>query len=102
MPNRKLTRRGLIASGAAAPAIAALHEVVPHKGLHGALGGEQQASAAEGGHGHGLNHANPGEGIAIHDGFRGSVDVRANGFDPSEIVRDFDYGKTTRLGSGRV
>ncbi len=36
-------------------------------------------------------------------GFRGgSVDHRANGFDPSEVVRDFDWGKTRRLASGRV
>jgi FtsP/CotA-like multicopper oxidase with cupredoxin domain len=100
--NRKLTRRGLIASGAAAaPALAALHETVPHEGLHRALGGEQEASAAE--HGHvGMNHADPGEGIAIHDGFSGTVDLRANGFDPSEVVRDFDYGETRRLPNGRV
>ena len=28
--------------------------------------------------------------------------TRANGFDPTEILRDFDYGKTRRLASGRV
>ena len=36
-------------------------------------------------------------------GFSGaSVDHRANGFDPSEVVRDFDWGKTRRLANGRV
>jgi len=36
-------------------------------------------------------------------GFRGgSVDHRANGFDPTEVLRDFDWGKTRRLASGRV
>jgi FtsP/CotA-like multicopper oxidase with cupredoxin domain len=36
-------------------------------------------------------------------GFRGgSVDHRANGFDPSKLVRDFDWGKTRRLANGRV
>ncbi len=36
-------------------------------------------------------------------GFRGgSVDHRANGFDPSEVLRDFDWGKTRRLPNGRV
>ena len=30
------------------------------------------------------------------------VDHRANGFDPTELLRDFDYGKTRRLASGRV
>jgi FtsP/CotA-like multicopper oxidase with cupredoxin domain len=33
---------------------------------------------------------------------RQTVDPAANGFDPSEIVRDFDEGKTRRLASGRV
>jgi FtsP/CotA-like multicopper oxidase with cupredoxin domain len=39
-----------------------------------------------------------------HSGFAmdGDVDHRANGFDPSEMVRDFDWGKTRRLASGRV
>jgi FtsP/CotA-like multicopper oxidase with cupredoxin domain len=32
----------------------------------------------------------------------GTVDHRANGFDPTEVLRDFDYGKTRRLASGRV
>ena len=101
MPNKKLTRRGLIATGAAAPALAALHEAVPHRGLHRALGHEE-AEAAEQPGAH-ASHADPGEGIAIHDAFGGaSVDHVANGFDPSEIVRDFDRGKTTRMASGRV
>jgi FtsP/CotA-like multicopper oxidase with cupredoxin domain len=30
------------------------------------------------------------------------VDPRVNGFDPSEIVRDFDWGTTRRLAGGRV
>ena len=30
------------------------------------------------------------------------VDHAANGFDPTEILRDFDLGRTTRLASGRV
>jgi FtsP/CotA-like multicopper oxidase with cupredoxin domain len=32
----------------------------------------------------------------------GDVDHRANGFDPSEMLRDFDWGTTRRLASGRV
>jgi FtsP/CotA-like multicopper oxidase with cupredoxin domain len=90
----------LIASGAAAaPAIAALHETIPHQGLHEALGGERHASAAEGPHG---AHSG-GRGLAIHDGFgKGSVDSEANGFDPSQLVRDFDYGRTSRLPDGRT
>jgi FtsP/CotA-like multicopper oxidase with cupredoxin domain len=39
-----------------------------------------------------------------HPGFRAgaTVDHEANGFHPSEILRDFDAGKTRRLASGRV
>ncbi len=100
---RKMSRRALIASGAAAaPALAALHETIPHKGVHDALGGHPDAAAAEtkgmGGH---AGHA--AGGVASHDGFGGgTVDHAANGFDPSEILRDFDYGKTSRLPGGRT
>ena len=38
-----------------------------------------------------------------HGGFRGGeVDHKANGFDPHELVRDFDSGKTSRLPDGRT
>jgi len=44
-----------------------------------------------------------------HDGFAHasfaagrSVNHRANGFHPTELLRDFDYGKTRRLASGRL
>jgi FtsP/CotA-like multicopper oxidase with cupredoxin domain len=38
-----------------------------------------------------------------HAGFRGGpVDHASNGFDPSVVVRDFDWGTTRRLPSGRV
>jgi len=56
----------------------------------------------------GASHAPPlpgsPTGVRQHGlGFRGgSVNHRANGFDPSDVVRDFDWGKTTRLPSGRV
>ncbi len=44
-------------------------------------------------------HAGHGD---VHGGFRGAVDHRANGFDPHEILRDFETGTTSRLPSGRV
>lgn len=31
-----------------------------------------------------------------------TVDHRANGFNPSDVLRDFDWGKTRRLASGRT
>ena len=40
----------------------------------------------------------------IHAGFASdrAVDHDRNGFNPTEILRDFDYGKTRRLPNGRV
>lgn len=67
----------------------------------GALGGQRalaETGAATGpmrhGGGSGFAHATFAKGRA--------VDHRANGFNPTEILRDFDYGKTRRLASGRV
>ncbi len=48
----------------------------------------------------------PGEAMAGHEGpmFRsgGTVDHAANGFDPDVILRDFDWGKVSRLPNGQV
>jgi FtsP/CotA-like multicopper oxidase with cupredoxin domain len=104
----RVSRRRLLGGAiAAGPALAALHEVIPHQGLHDALGGGDQHShaiAQTTGHtGHGIpNHAN-GLGTAGPT-FRGgaTVDHDANGFNPTEILRDFDYGKTRRTATGRT
>jgi manganese oxidase len=48
--------------------------------------------------GHG-DHATAGH-AAFHVGR--TIDHAANGFDPLEVVRDFDWGRTRRLASGRV
>ena len=93
----KLSRRRLLGAGvAAAPALALLHEGVPHAGVHTALGSSgDDDGGAVGGH--------PSGGIeAGHSNFTGVVDHEANGFNPTEILRDFDMGKTTRLASGRT
>ena len=42
----------------------------------------------------------PGGHASFRDG--GTVDHGANGFDPHEILRDFDWGTTRRLATGRV
>lgn len=106
-PVKGFSRRRLLAGGIlAAPAVALLHETVPHQGVHTALGSDQpstgQGAAPHGAGGEMPTHAN-GTGTAGPT-FRGggTVDHKANGFDPTEILRDFDYGKTTRLASGRV
>src|SRR4051794_8935576 len=61
---------------------------------HSAMGGIQRPGAAV--HDHG--------GAPQHPGFQsgGQVGHRANGFDPTPMLRDFDWGTTRRLPSGRV
>jgi FtsP/CotA-like multicopper oxidase with cupredoxin domain len=81
--NGKVSRRGLIGGAAATgAALPVLHEVVPHRGLH-----DQAATAAE--HKARARAAHRGSGQL---GAVGSVDPRTNGFDPHEIIRDFDEG----------
>ena len=83
-----------------------LHQLVPHQGLHHAIEGAQAAAASTA-----LTAARPAGGAsALHGGgaagptFRPgeTVDHAANGFNPTEILRDFDWGKTRRLANGRV
>jgi FtsP/CotA-like multicopper oxidase with cupredoxin domain len=99
----KLSRRKLLGGAAAAgAALPVLHQLVPHQGIHHAVEG---ASAAQGGHGpsHGAAQAVHGGGNAGPTFAQGGVvDHAANGFNPTEVLRDFDYGKTRRLASGRV
>lgn len=59
--------------------------------MHGAAAAPVAKSGMGGGHG---GHAN------FRDGR--TVDHARNGFDPHEILRDFDRGSTRRLPSGRV
>ena len=61
----------------------------------------EPAAAADG-----VDHSKPGHLTpgSQHAGFAqgGRVDPAANGFDPSEMVRDFDWGRTQELSGGRV
>jgi FtsP/CotA-like multicopper oxidase with cupredoxin domain len=109
--DRGISRRKLLAGGVvAAPTLALLHETVPHQGLHRALGGDHPTAASAAGS-HAGSHATA-DGVPLHANgvgtagptFRAgeSVDHRANGFNPTEILRDFDYGRARRLASGRV
>ena len=86
--------------------MALLHESLPHQGLHAALGSDQRSTAA-GATSHGATHGVPAHANGLGTAgptFRAgeTVDHQANGFNPTEILRDFDYGKTTRLASGRL
>ena len=85
-------RKFLLGVPVAAGGLAAAHAVVPHR--HGA------AAAAEAGAGNG--HLDPRTKGSGHVGTVGSVDPSVNGFDPHEMVRDFDRGKVRRTASGRV
>ena len=98
----RLNRRRLLIGGTAGAALPVLHQLVPHEGVHHAVEG---ASAAESGDGaaHGAAQAVHGGGNAGPTFRPGeTVDHKANGFNPTEILRDFDWGKTRRLASGRV
>jgi FtsP/CotA-like multicopper oxidase with cupredoxin domain len=94
----RMSRRRLLKGGAvAAAAIPVLHEAVPHRRLHAPDAMAQEA--ARGGHGH-AGESSAAHGATFRPGRR--VDHRANGFNPTDVLRDFDWGKTRRLGRGRV
>ena len=76
--SRRKLLGGVAATGAAIPV---LHELVPHAGLH-----DSSARAQAVHEGHKVNDASG------HLGAVGKVDPKANGFDPQEILRDFDTG----------
>jgi manganese oxidase len=90
----RLTRRRLLATGIPAVGLAGagLHSAVPHTHPWDT---EAQAADAHAGHA-----AQPDGGHAAFHG--GGVDHAANGFDPHAILRDFDWGTTRRLASGRL
>jgi FtsP/CotA-like multicopper oxidase with cupredoxin domain len=97
----KISRRGLLGGAAAVGAsLPVLHELIPHRSLHHAIEGAEASTPA------GRTGVHPrahGVGVASHNGFGSArVDHRANGFNPSELLRDFDWGRTRRLASGRV
>jgi FtsP/CotA-like multicopper oxidase with cupredoxin domain len=101
---RGISRRKLLAGGViATPTLALLHETIPHQGLHNALGGDQ-ATPAQAAMAHGAHSTDSGHAAGGHAAFAAGreVDHAANGFNPTDLLRDFDYGTTTRLASGRV
>ncbi|MEW6582217.1 MAG: multicopper oxidase domain-containing protein [Actinomycetota bacterium] len=87
MGQTAITRRALFGAAAGAGGLAVL------------AGGARLAGA-------GSPHGGPPDHGAGHDvahaGTRGAVDHRRNGFDPHEILTDWDRGRTRRLPGGRV
>ena len=87
--DNKVSRRRLLGGVAATGAtIPLLHEVVPHAGLHDTSASAREQAIS----GHRQAHRG-----SAHLGARGRVDPRSNGFDPQQILRDFDEG-TVRNG----
>jgi FtsP/CotA-like multicopper oxidase with cupredoxin domain len=93
----ELTRRGLLAGSL--PVLGAGAALL-HAGGAGAQGHHHAATPAAAGAGTDPHTASHG-GHADFAGHR-TVDHAHNGFDPAELVRDFDWGTTRRTASGRV
>jgi len=96
----KISRRKLLGTAAGATAaLPLLHETVPHRVVH------DQLAQAQGTDGH-AGHSAGGTATAHPKGSQrrtvSSVDPRVNGFDPTEILRDFDGGTVTREGGRTV
>jgi FtsP/CotA-like multicopper oxidase with cupredoxin domain len=90
---KKISRRKLLTGGSAAAAVPALHALIPHRGMHEALGAEPSHNGA---------HPAASHRGTDHLGARGTVDPAVNGFDPHRILRDFDRGTTRREGGRAV
>ncbi len=94
----KTSRRKFIASGGAAAAAIGLPLAATRSGGVAAAGQPGKAASAGGGamKGHGGGAAGPT--------FRKGqiVDHAANGFNPTDLLRDFDMGRTRRMASGRT
>jgi len=96
----KMSRRKLLGSAAGATAaLPLLHEAVPHQLVH-----DQLASAASNSEhgGHSAGGAGAAHGRDAQRRTVGRVDPAVNGFDPTEILRDFDGGKVVREGGRDV
>ena len=115
-PRRGVSRRKLLAGGfAATAALPVLHELIPHQGhpprarrLRARSRGDERArgdARCGGRHRCSAGHAGHGAaGAPLHAGFDPATDVdhEANGFNPTEMLRDFDWGETRRLPGGRT
>lgn len=94
----RINRRSLLAG--AIPAIGGAGLIARADGDAAAAGMNHSMPGQPGQHA----GSRPGGTHGGHANFRDArtVDHSANGFDPHEVVRDFDHGATKRLPSGRV
>ena len=95
MSDRRISRRKLLGAAATVPAAAGLHSLVSRGGF-----GAEPARAG----GDGAATAGKGHESFAHATFAPgrTVNHRSNGFNPTDLLRDFDYGKARRLAGGRV
>jgi FtsP/CotA-like multicopper oxidase with cupredoxin domain len=95
----RVSRRRLLAALAPALGAGAVARL-------GTGGGAAPAGAAQHQHGNGAGspRSNGHGPVPDHPGFQagGRVDHESNGFHPTELLRDFDHGRTRRLASGRT
>ncbi|WP_309233706.1 multicopper oxidase domain-containing protein [Conexibacter sp. W3-3-2] len=101
LTRRRLFTRAAPAAGAGAIAGAALLRAPGAAAGSGAAtthGATHETAATTGAAG---KAPQPGHG-SRHAAFRGKVDHRKNGFDPHEILRDFDWGTTRKGPDGRT
>jgi len=83
---RDFVKMGALAALGGAGALKIAH---PEHG-HPASTGDKHRMSSDGG----MTHAMPG--------FTGEVDIEGNGFDPMDILTDFDYGKVSILPNGQT
>jgi len=100
----KTTRRSLLSSaGLAAASLPAAQALLAPTAAHGAghAGHAGHDMSGVDGGGHPMSgHVGGAAGPTFRAGE--TVDHAANGFHPTELLRDFDWGRTRRLPSGRV
>jgi manganese oxidase len=95
--SRFTRRKALVTLGPIVGAGAVGHSLISHRHPW-----DGDASAAA--HEHGGKVEEAAKGSHGHAGFTPGVEVnhRANGFDPHDMLRDFDWGSTRRLATGGV
>lgn len=96
LPQSRLSRRALLAGGTTGLLGLGALAARANGFIPGAAGVASAPPSGHGGH-----NAGP-QGAVIMPGVRGQVDHVKNGFNPTDILTDFDAGKTSTLPNGRV
>ncbi len=98
MNRKSITRRAFLRAGAVSAAglagLAALTQVQ--------IGQAQQGGPTPTPPGYVPGHTQHGPGGPVMPNFNSDVDHAANGFNPSDLITDFDYGEVSTLPNGRT